>query len=157
MYHDRQPLTFPRTGLLWRTGYQNGSIVCPLFADVLPALNRWKDAGKQIFIYSSGSIAAQKLLFAHTACEPKDINVFFANYYDTMNAGPKTAAQSYTTIAEAEKIPADEWLFLSDNVLEIAAAREAGMGARVVLREGNAAVTEADKTTYGAVEEFSQL
>jgi enolase-phosphatase E1 len=122
--HIPNPLRF--LGLLWRTGYENGSIVCPLYSDVLPALKRWESAGKRIFIYSSGSIAAQKLLFAHTACEPKDLNLFFQNYYDTTNAGMK-------------------------------AAREAGMGARVVLREGNAPVTEEDKETYGAVVDFTEL
>lgn len=154
LHHD---LTSPASGLLWRTGYENGAIVCPLYDDVHPALTRWHLEGKKLYIYSSGSIAAQKLLFAHTNCNPKDINVLFENYYDTTNAGMKQEQQSYSTIAEKESIPAEDWLFLSDNVKEVEAARAAGMKSRVVLREGNAEVSAEDKEKLGAVEEFSGL
>jgi hypothetical protein len=41
-------------------------VKAPLYDDVLPALSSLKEAGVKIYIYSSGSIEAQNLLFAHT-------------------------------------------------------------------------------------------
>jgi len=53
-------------GLLWRQSYESGSVKAPLYDDILPALRKLKSSGVAIYIYSSGSIEAQKLLFAHT-------------------------------------------------------------------------------------------
>jgi enolase-phosphatase E1 len=53
-------------GLLWRQSYESGSVKAPLYEDVLPALETLKTSGIGIYIYSSGSIEAQKLLFANT-------------------------------------------------------------------------------------------
>lgn len=43
------------------------SLLYPLFAslyeDVIPSFDQWKAEGKKLYIYSSGSIPAQKLLF----------------------------------------------------------------------------------------------
>lgn len=52
-------------GYLWQTGYATGAYATPLFPDVAPRLKRWKAAGVQLAIYSSGSVFAQKLLFGH--------------------------------------------------------------------------------------------
>ena len=46
-------------GKIWRHGYASGELKGHLYADVLPALNAWHEAGLPVFIYSSGSIAAQ--------------------------------------------------------------------------------------------------
>jgi enolase-phosphatase E1 len=87
-------------------------------------------------IYSSGSIAAQKLLFAHT--DSGDLTPLLTDYFDTTTAGPKTESKSYRTIAARyPEWKAREWLFLSDNVREVRAALEAGMRACVVRRPGN--------------------
>jgi enolase-phosphatase E1 len=37
-----------------------------LFEDVEQALKLWTSSGKQVYIYSSGSVEAQKLLFEHS-------------------------------------------------------------------------------------------
>lgn len=104
-------------GYLWKTGYESSSLRAPLFPDVPPALIHWHGLGLTVSIYSSGSVDAQKLLFRHTDyAEQPDLRPFLKSYYDTVNAGPKTEARSYKKIAEAEGIPVDGWLFLSDNV-----------------------------------------
>ena len=54
-------------GILWRQSYESGNVKAPLYEDVMPAMRALKDAGVKIYIYSSGSVEAQKLLFAHTA------------------------------------------------------------------------------------------
>lgn len=138
-------------GLLWKDGYRSGEITAPLFADVVPALQQWKAAGTTLMIYSSGSVAAQKLLFEYTGVvdqksEAVDINPLLSDYFDTINAGPKTARASYEKIVAAhpEFPDAARWLFLSDNVLEVEAAQAAGLTSYVVSRPGNAVTGKED-------------
>jgi enolase-phosphatase E1 len=50
-------------GLIWEHGFQSGQLQVALFPDCLPRLQAWKQAGRKLFIYSSGSIHAQKLFF----------------------------------------------------------------------------------------------
>ncbi|KAK7514873.1 HAD-like domain-containing protein [Phyllosticta citriasiana] len=52
-------------GYLWKNGWESGAFVAPLYADVVPELRAWHGSGKQIVIFSSGSVDAQKLLFGH--------------------------------------------------------------------------------------------
>ncbi|MGL5097713.1 MAG: acireductone synthase, partial [Planctomycetia bacterium] len=78
-------------GVLWRAGYENGELKSHVYPDVPPALARWKDAGLEVRIYSSGSVAAQKLFFRYT--ELGDLLPFFNGHYDT-TTGPKREADS---------------------------------------------------------------
>lgn len=39
-----------------------------VYEDVESALQLWKQNGKLIYIYSSGSVEAQKLLFGNSVC-----------------------------------------------------------------------------------------
>ncbi|CAK7213676.1 enolase-phosphatase E1 [Sporothrix curviconia] len=157
-------------GLLWKEGYTSGALKAPLFADVLPALSAWHAAGIKLMIYSSGSVPAQKLLFQHTGVvdQPdespnglgKDVNPLLSDYFDTVNAGPKTAAASYSAIlaAHAAEFPnANSWLFLSDNVVEVAAAKEAGLQSYVVKRPGNAPLAPSVADEHKVVTTFEGL
>ncbi|ERS97149.1 2,3-diketo-5-methylthio-1-phosphopentane phosphatase [Sporothrix schenckii ATCC 58251] len=156
-------------GLLWKDGYESGAIKAPLFADVLPALTAWHAAGVTLMIYSSGSVPAQKLLFQHTgvvggatdaSTHGKDITPLLSDYFDTVNAGPKTAAASYSAIlaAHAKEFPnASNWLFLSDNVLEVAAAKEAGLQSYVVQRPGNAPLAASVADEHKVITTFTGL
>lgn len=38
-----------------------------VYDDVVPALEKWKAEGKKIYIYSSGSVPAQKLLVGYSS------------------------------------------------------------------------------------------
>jgi len=174
-------------GYLWTRGYEEGALVCPLFDDVEPKLKEWHSAGKTIskstpldyqltcecifspriayqqltpptVIYSSGSVPAQKLLFQYTNSTPADLRPLISNYFDTVNAGPKTAKQSYETIAATlPEVSIHRWLFLSDNVKEVAAAKEAGMESFVVVREGNAVLTESEREGQVLVTSFREV
>ncbi|KAK2070152.1 hypothetical protein P8C59_004675 [Phyllachora maydis] len=127
-------------GFLWEEGYRSGRIKAPLYPDVAPRLAAWKhDDGREIMIYSSGSVAAQKLLFRHTDADPADLTSLLSDYFDTINAGPKTQRSSYEKIAAQypQYLPSD-WLFLSDNEKEVEAAKQAGMASYIVERPGNA-------------------
>ncbi|KAL0640667.1 enolase-phosphatase E1 [Maublancomyces gigas] len=87
-----------------------------------------------LFIY-------HKLFFQHTDAEIGDITAYISDYFDTATAGSKVDAASYKTIAEKTGIKASSWLFLSDNVKEIEAAKLAGMDAAIVVRPGNTPLT----------------
>lgn len=146
-------------GYLWLQGYESGALKCPIFPDVAPTLAAWHASGLPIIIYSSGSVAAQKLLFQYTDCTPEaNLRPLLADYFDTVNAGPKTEAASYEKIAATRPgVEMRGWLFLSDNPREVSAAKEAGMQAFVVVREGNAPLSEEDRKAHAVVESFDQV
>lgn len=139
-------------GKIWRQGYLEGTLKAPLFADVVPALKRWRGAGLKISIFSSGSSLAQQLLFAHT--EAGDLTKFIDNYFDTTN-GSKTAIESYRRIASVLCLPASEVLFISDVVLELDAASAAGMQTLLCVRPGNR--PEARTERHQVVQTFSEI
>ncbi len=122
-------------GLLWEEGYRVGAFRSHVFKDVPGALARLRDEGVRLYVYSSGSVHAQKLLFGHT--EVGDLTPLFAGYFDT-TTGPKREAGSYDRIARAIGAPKDRILFLSDVVAELDAATEAGLQAIGLKRPGNA-------------------
>jgi enolase-phosphatase E1 len=121
-------------GKIWRRGYLDGSLKSQVFADVAPAFERWHNAGLSINIFSSGSVLAQQLLFAHT--DAGDLTKFIDNYFDT-NLGKKGEADSYRRIAAAINLAANQIVFISDVVAELDAAREVGMNTLLSLRPGN--------------------
>lgn len=149
-------------GYLWADGYATGRLKAPLFADVPPKFTEWKARGLEIMIYSSGSVPAQKLLFRHTDAGPgqpaSDLTPLITDYFDTVNAGPKQEAASYRKIAAAhEMFPAGAWLFLSDNVREVEAAKAAGMQSVVVQRSGNADLPEGTAERHRVVRSLDDL
>ena len=121
-------------GKIWEEGYEDGTLRAQVFPDVAPAFARWRANGLVISIFSSGSVLAQKLLFAHT--ETGDLTSFISDYFDT-RVGKKGEAESYRHIAKAMKFAPNELLFVSDVVAELAAAREAGMETALSIRPGN--------------------
>lgn len=126
-------------GHLWEQGYRSGEIRAPLFPDVTPFIRNAHASGKKIMIYSSGSVPAQRLLFGHTNAEPADLCPLISDWFDTVNAGPKTDVASYRVIlSKYPNVTPDRWLFLSDNLFEVEAALEAGICSYPVTRPGNA-------------------
>src|SRR5256885_2469851 len=123
-------------GLIWQSGFESGELKAHVYDDVPPALIAWNAAGKDVRIYSSGSVQAQKLFFGHTIAG--DLLPRFRGHYDT-TTGPKKEPASYAKIAEEYRLPPAEILFLSDVVGELDAALAAGMQTGLVVRPGNAA------------------
>jgi enolase-phosphatase E1 len=111
-------------GLIWGEGYASGALRSELYPDVPPALRCWHQSGTKLFVYSSGSVQAQKLLFAHSPAG--DLTPLFDGFFDT-RIGAKRAAASYQAIAAAIAIPTPSILFLSDVAAELDAAAQAGM------------------------------
>jgi enolase-phosphatase E1 len=133
--HDRKSTGLKSLqGKIWTQGYHDGTLRAPVFPDVLPALERWHEAGLKIAIFSSGSIWAQKLLFAHT--ETGDLTGFIDDYFDT-TTGIKTASESYRRIATGLGSAPEEILFISDVTTELDAAGIAGFQTLLCIRPGN--------------------
>ncbi|MBP0014953.1 MAG: acireductone synthase [Roseofilum sp. SBFL] len=121
-------------GKIWEQGYRNGTLRAQLFPDVKPAFERWLAAGKKLYIFSSGSVQAQQLLFRYS--EIGNLTPFLSGYFDT-RTGSKLESQSYKKIAEIIEIAPREILFISDVVSELQAARASGMKSRFSSRPGN--------------------
>lgn len=144
-------------GMIWADGYKSADFTSHMYPDAAPALQRWKDAGLRLYVYSSGSVPAQRLLFGHS--DAGDLTELFSGFFDT-EVGGKREAASYQRIGESIGLPGDEIVFLSDVVEELDAAREAGLGT-VLLdrredypqpREGEAAHGHRRATSFDQIE-----
>jgi len=145
-------------GYLWLEGYSSGSLRCPLFKDVAPAMHSWHRQSIPIIIYSSGSVPAQKLLFQYTNTTEVDLRPLITYYFDTVNAGPKQESCSYEKIMAAHSAwPRNKWLFLSDNVKEVAAAKQAGMQAVVLDRPGNVVLSAEERLDNHVISSFDEI
>lgn len=122
-------------GMVWEQGYRAGQLKGHVYPDAVEALTRWRQDGLQLFVYSSGSIQAQKLIFG--CSEAGDLALLFSGFFDT-TSGPKREAQSYTRISQSIGVEASQILFLSDIVEELDAARMSGMKTCGLAREGGA-------------------
>lgn len=120
-------------GMIWAEGFAEGVLKGHIYDDAVAGLRRWHDQAIALYIYSSGSVGAQKLIFGNT--EFGDLTPLFSGYFDTA-VGAKREASSYATIAREIGLPPGEILFLSDVEAELDAAREAGMAAILLARDG---------------------
>lgn len=124
-------------GMIWAEGYADGTLTGHVYPDAVAALRAWHEVGIDLYVYSSGSIAAQKLIFGHSVAG--DLTPLLSGYFDT-TSGPKQEPASYRRIAEAIGSDPADILFLSDHPAEIAAADAAGMVTQLIDRDGNTGV-----------------
>jgi enolase-phosphatase E1 len=120
-------------GRIWEEGYRTGEIAGHVYPDVRPALERWRAEGRAVAIFSSGSVLAQRLLFAHTP--EGDLTPWIAAHFDT-TTGPKREAESYRRIAGTLGVAPASVLFVSDVAAELDAARAAGLHTALCVRSG---------------------
>jgi enolase-phosphatase E1 len=111
-------------GMIWKQGYTDRQFTGHVYPDAAEYLHKWHDEGIKLYVYSSGSIAAQKLLFGHS--DLGDLTPLFSGYFDT-TIGMKQESSSYQRIAKELAMDAGQILFLSDSVEELDAAVDAGM------------------------------
>lgn len=145
-------------GFIWKLGYEKGEIVAPIYDDAIEAIKNFK--GK-VYIYSSGSIKAQKLLFAYVKSDngSVDLNGYLSGYFDITTSGFKQETSSYENILRdigyAEK--PSKVLFLSDNVNEVKAAIGARLNSLIVDRPGNNEVSTEDINQLGMIKQLDEL
>jgi enolase-phosphatase E1 len=118
-------------GMIWQEGYEAGEYRAHLYPDVAARLHAWRGEGLHLYVYSSGSVPAQKLFFRYS--ESGDLTPLFAGYFDT-ETGPKREQASYQRIVEAIGERPEHVLFLSDIEQELDAARAAGLRTGWLLR-----------------------
>ncbi|KFX13851.1 acireductone synthase [Pectobacterium betavasculorum] len=119
-------------GIIWRAGYRNGDFQGHLYPDVATQLAAWQRQGLRLYVYSSGSVEAQQLLFGYS--NAGDLRPLFSDYFDT-RVGAKRETDSYRAIAQAIGLPAEQLLFLSDIRQELDAAQEAGWHTCQLIRD----------------------
>lgn len=122
-------------GMVWAQGYAAGELKGHVYPDAPEYLRRWHEQGLRLYVYSSGSVEAQQLIFGHT--DYGDLTPLFTGYFDTLVGGKREVA-SYRNILAQIGLPADEVLFLSDIGEELDAAREAGLATVQLLRDAKA-------------------
>ena len=128
-------------GAIWQRGFESGELHGEVYPDVPRAFARWQRQGRELAIYSSGSVLAQKLLFGSVLSG--DLTQQIRDFFDT-GVGVKTAAESYMKIAATMEKAPRELLFLSDAAKEVEAARSAGMLAALCERERSRVENSAD-------------
>ena len=119
-------------GLVWENGFKKGVFKAHIYPDALEKLQYWKSRGFLLYVYSSGSVFAQKLFFTYN--EAGNILELFSGHFDTVTGGKKEA-QSYKLISKNMECDASEILFLSDIIEELDAANEAGMKTILISRD----------------------
>ena len=138
-------------GMIWERGYQTNGFEGDVYEDVPANIKKWQDMGIPVYIYSSGSIKAQKLLFSHSIAG--DLTPWLSGYFDT-TIGAKKDHQSYLKIANDINKPATEILFLSDVTDELDAANQAGMQTVLLIRNKN---DNSFQSGYICAENFNQI
>lgn len=137
-------------GLLWESGYQQGDFQGHIYDDARQKLEQWHQQGIKLYVYSSGSVYAQKLLFGFTAFG--DLNYLFSGYFDT-RIGAKIESDSYRNIVREIGTDASEILFLSDIEAELNAARDAGLQTCWLVRDGEPSA----KAAHQQVKDFNAI
>jgi enolase-phosphatase E1 len=118
--------------MIWEHGYKTGAFTGHVYPEVEARLKKWSDQGIALYVYSSGSVSAQKLLFGYS--DAGDLTGYFRGYFDT-RIGNKREQQSYAAIVSQLKLPAEDILFLSDVIEELDAAAKTGMQTLQLVRE----------------------
>ena len=142
-------------GQMWQAGYDSGELKGHMYSDMKPMLEWMKSNGVPVYIYSSGSIKAQKLLFGHSV--EGDLLPYLSGHFDIPTAGGKKESTSYKKISEQLGLLPSDIVFVSDAEDELVAARDAGIGNAVMsIRPGNALLTSVGKD-FPAIYSLLQL
>ncbi|XP_018095980.1 enolase-phosphatase E1 isoform X2 [Xenopus laevis] len=141
-------------GHMWRSAYITGQLKGEVYEDVVPSIRQWRELGFKLYIYSSGSVEAQKLLFGYSI--EGNLLKLLDGHFDT-TVGHKVESKSYRNIADSIRCSPENILFLTDVVKEAFAAEKAGLHVAVVMRPGNDALTDEDKSSYCCITSFHQI
>ncbi|KAK5772609.1 hypothetical protein PVK06_048902 [Gossypium arboreum] len=122
-------------GHIWRTGFKSNELEGVVFDDVPEALEKWHALGIKVYIYSSISRLAQRLIFGNT--NYGDLRKYLSGFFDTAVG----ETQSYVEITESLGVdkPSDI-LFVIDVYQEATAAKATGsvnLEVVISIRPGN--------------------
>jgi len=137
-------------GMIWEEGYHKGELAGHLYDDAIEYLRKWHDMNIKLYVFSSGSVQAQKLLFGHS--KAGDLTQLFSGFFDT-RIGNKRETASYRKILQEIHLPGNEVLFLSDIIEELDAAKQAGMKTVLLAREGG----PTNNAAHAQAHDFTQI
>lgn len=137
-------------GMIWEAGYRSGDFTGHIYEDAYQQLKTWYSQDIKLYVYSSGSVFAQKLLYGFS--DFGDITPLFSGYFDT-NIGHKREASSYENILNSINAPSESVLFLSDIIEELDAARTAGMKTYWLIRDN----ALPDSPSHRVARSFNQI
>ncbi|KYR02421.1 hypothetical protein DLAC_01261 [Tieghemostelium lacteum] len=145
-------------GHIWLQGYQQGTLKGVVFDDVPVSLEKWKQLQIPVYIFSSGSVEAQKLLFNYS--DHGDLIPMLSGHFDT-TIGSKLESISYTNIIDQINLKApvkpSDFLFVTDSIHEAKAAKEVGLNVSVSIRPGNPPIQDPSLPTFNKITDFHQL
>ncbi|XP_038899594.1 probable bifunctional methylthioribulose-1-phosphate dehydratase/enolase-phosphatase E1 1 [Benincasa hispida] len=140
-------------GHIWRTGFSGNELEGVVFDDVPEALERWHASGIKVYIYSSGSRLAQRLIFGKT--NYGDLRKYLSGFFDTA-VGNKREISSYVEISESVGVDTpSEILFITDVCQEAVAAKAAGLQVAISIRPGNGPLP--DNHGFQTITSFSEI
>eukprot|EP00268_Persea_americana_P047061 TRINITY_DN4876_c0_g2_i5.p1 TRINITY_DN4876_c0_g2~~TRINITY_DN4876_c0_g2_i5.p1 ORF type:complete len:122 (+),score=15.71 TRINITY_DN4876_c0_g2_i5:1030-1395(+) len=107
----------------------------------------------QVYIYSSGSREAQRLIFGNTIYG--DLRKYLCGFFDTM-IGNKRETRSYLEIFQSVGVDKpSQILFVTDVYQEAMAAKAAGLEVIISIRPGNAPLSE--NHGFNTIQSFSEI
>ncbi len=136
-------------GMIWAAGYKKGDFTGHVYEDAARSLRSWQERGVKLYVFSSGSVQAQRLIFGYS--DFGDLTPLFSGYFDT-TMGNKRDVDAYVKIAEQIGLPEEEILFLSDTVEELDAAFTAGMQTLQLIRDDSVNVSH-----HHSISSFDQV
>ncbi len=140
-------------GKIWRAGYESGELRGQLFEEVAECIKKWAKTHR-LFIYSSGSVEAQKLLFGYS--EAGDLCPNFEGYFDT-KIGSKKESSSYVAIADNLKLSSSDLYFLTDSEIEAKSAIQAGWNVIIMTRPGNSELVDTTLEGVKRCNDFNEV
>jgi enolase-phosphatase E1 len=142
-------------GMIWEAGYRHGDFTGHVYEDAVRNLSRWREQGIALYVFSSGSVQAQRLIFGYS--DFGDLTPLFSGYFDT-TIGAKREAGAYRKIAAAVAASPAQILFLSDIKEELDAAHAAGMHTVWLVRDGviDAGAAHVQVRDFDAVQPLSR-
>lgn len=141
-------------GLIWKKAYEDSVVKGHVYDDVARNFEEWTTLGHKLYIYSSGSVAAQKLIFKYSIAG--DLQKYISGYYDT-TIGSKVSEQSYLNILNDIGARGDEVLFLSDMVLEVQAAHNVGINVIVLDRKDSPTLSHDTRKRFKVLQTFDEI
>ncbi|XP_037903129.1 enolase-phosphatase E1 [Hermetia illucens] len=141
-------------GLIWQEGYKSGSVKGHIYDDIPRAFSNWQNNGVKLYIYSSGSVHAQKLLYGSS--ESGDLLPYIAGHFDT-KVGMKQETKSYENILNEIKCNGSDVVFFTDIPKEAYAAKAAGIRAILLDRPGNAPLSQEDRAVFKVIKTFDEV
>ncbi|KAH7544123.1 hypothetical protein JRO89_XS15G0112100 [Xanthoceras sorbifolium] len=140
-------------GHIWRTGFESHELEGVVFDDVPEALEKWHALGIKVYIYSSGSRLAQRLIFGNS--KYGDLRKYLSGFFDTA-VGNKRETQSYVEISQSLGVDKpSEILFVTDVYQEATAAKAAGLEVVISVRPGNGPLPE--NHGFKTINSFSEI